>query len=64
MFVHKDLTHSQSARCCSQEPLAPVPDKPHDPAAWCVQLTKKVVEEAGQKAILLPGGLQDEEHIK
>jgi hypothetical protein len=29
-----------------------------------VQLTKKVVEEAGQTAILLPGGLEDEEHIK
>ena len=55
---------SPTAGHCSQILLEPLPNKSFDAAAWCVQLTKKVVEEAGQKAILLPGGLEDEEHIK
>ena len=55
---------SPTAGHCSQILLRPLPDKSFDAAACCVQLTKKVVEEAGQKAILLPGGLEDEEHIK
>ena len=29
-----------------------------------LQVTKKAVEEAGQKAVLLPGGLEDDAHIK
>ena len=29
-----------------------------------VQVTRKAVEEAGRKAVLIPGGLEDEEHIK
>ena len=29
-----------------------------------VQETKKVVEEAGRKAILIPGDIAEEEHIK
>ena len=33
-------------------------------ACLCVQVTRKVVEEAGQQALLLPGDLADDEHLK
>lgn len=31
---------------------------------WFEQETKKVVEEAGRKAILIPGDIASEDHIK
>ena len=33
-------------------------------STYSVQVIKNAVEEAGRKAVLIPGDLEDEEHIK